>query len=79
MKARDGEEIVCNCAQPAGSFRNNVEDGASIASHDIEIEPLMIWDLDNGGRWFCPTCKETAAQRFSGDRWRVRTKRGWVE
>jgi hypothetical protein len=31
------------------------------------------------GRSVCPTCKMEAASRLSGDRWRARTKRGWVE
>ena len=37
MKAHAGEEIVCKCAQPAGNFRHNVEDHASISSDDIAI------------------------------------------
>ena len=62
MKAREGEEIVCKCAQPAGNFRRDVEDHATISLlDDIAISPdLPVPDDDHrvvcstwrdGGRW----------------------------
>jgi hypothetical protein len=78
MKAHEGEEIVCKCAQPAGNFRHNVEDHASISSDDIAISPdLPVPDDDD--RVVCPTCKTLMAQRLSGDRWGVMTRNGWLE
>ena len=78
MKAHKGDQIVCECAQPAGRFDRNVEDGANVSGKDFIIT-LLPGDVPNGGdHWFCPTCKETVA-RFSGDRWRVRTRNGWLE
>jgi hypothetical protein len=78
MKTHAGEEIVCKCTQPAGNFRHNVEDHASISSDDIAISPdLPVPDADH--RVLCPTCEETVAQRFSGDRWGVNTKKGWLK
>jgi hypothetical protein len=67
---------MCNCAQPAGSFRKDVADHASISSEDIEISSdLPVPDDD--GLVVCPICKATVAQRFS-DGWRVRTRNGWL-
>jgi len=75
MKARKGEAIVCNCAQPVGSFLNDVEDGASISQRDISIS--LPWPSLNDP-YVCPKCQTPVAERFSDDRWRVMTKRGWV-
>jgi hypothetical protein len=76
MKALKGEEIVCDCAQPAGSFRDDVEDRASISSKNIAITlPGVPGDH---GRWVCPVCHTTVAC-FISDRWRVRTINGWLE
>ena len=63
MKAHAGEEIVCKCTQPAGNFRHNVEDHASISSDDIAISPdLPVPDADH--RVVCPTCEETSGPAF---------------
>jgi hypothetical protein len=83
VSAPKGQEIVCDCAQPSGRFHKDLDDRASISSNDIEI-PLPVVEL---GRWVCPTCKATVAERFGdrtvaqplGDRWRVRTRNGWLE
>jgi hypothetical protein len=59
------------------------EDAASgqfggFGSDDIAISPdLPVPDADH--RVVCPTCEETVAQRFSGDRWGVNTKKGWLK
>lgn len=77
MKAYEGEKIVCRCAQPAGKFRHDVDDRASISNDDIAISlPVTHDDL---GRYVCPTCKVTVAQQFIGDCWGVRTRNGWLE
>ena len=78
MKAYQGEEIICYCPKPAGGFRRDVDDGTSISTDDIEIEPLD-WSLENGGHWFCPACEAIVARRFLDRHWQVRTKRGWIE
>lgn len=77
MKAHKGDKIVCKCDQPAGSFHKDVNDGASITSNDIAF--TLSGAHDDFGRWVCPTCKESVAERFVGDRWRVRTRKGWLE
>jgi hypothetical protein len=51
---------------------------ASISSDDIAISPdLPVPDDDH--RVVCPTCEALVGQRFSGDRWGVNTKKGWLE
>jgi hypothetical protein len=78
MKAYKGEEIVCKCAQSAGTFRHDVEDHSSIFSDDIALSPdLPVPDDENCV--VCPTCETLVAQRFSGDRWGVNTEKGWLE
>ncbi len=76
MKAREGEEIVCGCPRPVGSFRRDVGGDASISSDDIAISLPGI--PDDLGRWVCPECKVPVAQ-FAGDHWRVKTRRGWLQ
>jgi hypothetical protein len=80
MKTRMGEQIVCGCARPAGRFRHDVDDRDGILSDDIELflDAGTAFDAANG-RWVRPMCKMEPASRVSGDRWRARTKRGWVE
>ncbi len=77
MKAYEGEKIVCKCAQPAGKFRHDVDDRASISNNDIEISRPR--DPDDLGRYVCLTCEVTVAQQFFGDCWGVNTKNGWLE
>ena len=76
MKAHKGEEIVCNCARPAGSFRHDVEDRGRISSEDIAIS--LPGAPDDNGCWVCPTCKAAVA-RFIGDHWQVKTKNGLLD
>jgi hypothetical protein len=64
MKAHEGEEIVCECVQPAGDFRHDVEDHASITSDDIAITLTGGVHHDWGFVWVCPTCNATVAERF---------------
>jgi hypothetical protein len=80
VKARKGEVIVCGCARPVGRFRRDVAVRDGILSDDIELflDPTTALDAANG-RWVCPVCKMEAASSVSGNRWRARTKRGWVE
>jgi hypothetical protein len=75
MKAHRGEEIVCDCGRVGGSFRNDVADDASISSRDITISLPDVPDFL--GRWLCPDCRLEVA-RFSGNHWRVLTRRGWL-
>jgi hypothetical protein len=76
MKAIKGEGIVCKCPRPAGNFLRDIDDETSISSEDIAIAlPGFPGGL---GCWVCAECGEEVAQRFSGDQWRVRTKRGWL-
>ena len=76
MKAHKGEEIVCRCPQPAGSFLRDVEDGANILTDDVAI--TLPWSTIEAWRYVCPTCHVTVAQNF-GDRWGVMTRSGWLE
>lgn len=76
MKAVRGEGIVCKCMRPAGDFLRDVGDNASISSDDLAI--FLPGVPDDFGRWVCPECKEEVAL-FSGKRWRVKTKRGWID
>jgi hypothetical protein len=75
-KAVKGEGIVCKCLRPAGDFLCDVDDNASISSDDLAI--FLPGVPDDFGRWVCPECKEEVAL-FSGKRWRVKTKRGWID
>jgi hypothetical protein len=76
MKAHKGEEIVCKCSRPAGTFLSDVDQGSSISSEDIAISlPGVADDL---GCWVCPKCGEEVAQRYGADEWRAKTKRGWL-
>ena len=77
MKVRKGEEIVCDCPRPAGNFLRDVDEDASISSEDIAIS--LPGAHDDLGRWVCPDCKEQVAQRFAGDQWCVRTRRGLLQ
>jgi hypothetical protein len=79
MKAQEGEEIVCKCAQPAGNFLHDVEDHGSISTGDIAITLPGGAHHDRGFVWVCPTCNATVAQRFSDGHWGVNTKKGWLE
>jgi hypothetical protein len=76
MKAVKGEGIVCKCPRPAGNFLRDIDDETSISSENIAIALPGV--PDSLGCWVCPECGEEVAQRFSGDQWRVRTKRGWL-
>jgi hypothetical protein len=76
MKAFKGDEIVCDCPRPAGSFLRDVDDGASISTDDIAI--TLPWSTIEAWRYVCPTCHVTVAQNF-GDHWRVRTRNGRLE
>jgi hypothetical protein len=76
MKAVRGEGIVCKCMRPAGDFLRDVGDNASISSDDLAI--FLPGVPDDFGRWGCAECKEEVAL-FSGKRWRVKTKRGWID
>ena len=76
MKARQGELIVCNCIEPIGKFRFDVEDQESITSEDIAISaPPPQWS-DN--LYICSTCHSKVAEMVGGT-WRVRTRNGWIE
>ena len=75
MKAYGGEEIICDCGRVAGSFHNDVPDGASISSKDIALS--LPDSPDVLGRHLCPNCKAEVA-RFERDHWRVLTRRGWL-
>jgi hypothetical protein len=76
MKVHKGEEIACKCLRPAGNFIRDIDAHASISSEDIAISVPGVPDAL--GCWVCPDCGEEVAQRFSGDQWRVRTRRGWL-
>jgi hypothetical protein len=65
------------CPAPAGNFLRDIDDQTSISSKDIAISLSGV--PDGLGCWACPECGEEVAQRFSGDHWRVRTKRGWIQ
>jgi hypothetical protein len=77
MKAHKGEEIVCDCPRPAGNFLRDIDEDARISSEDIAIS--LPGAHDDLGRWVCPDCKEQVAQRFAGDQWCVRTRRGLLQ
>ena len=76
MNAHKGDKIVCKCGQPAGSFLENVDDGATISSEDIDLEVTLA--LDNPDRYVCSHCNEPVAYLVSG-RWQVMTTKGWRE
>ena len=78
MKAHEGEKIVCKCAEPAGKFDRDVDDRASISCYDIKIFTWLCTS-DGPDRWVCLTCKEPVAELLSGDHYRVRTRKGWLE
>jgi hypothetical protein len=77
MKASKGQEIVCDCARPAGRFRQDVANGVNISTDDIELDLPWTAVDDISRRVVCPTCK-TEAARFVGDHWQVRTRSGWL-
>jgi hypothetical protein len=76
MKAHTGEEIICKCPRPAGTFLSDVDQGSSISSEDIAI--FLPGAVDDFGCWVCPKCGEEVAQRYGADQWRAKTKRGWL-
>jgi hypothetical protein len=76
MKAHKGDQIVCKCAQPAGHFDRDVEDLAHISSRDIVFSVPLAHHGSH--RHVCPTCHEPVAY-FLGDRWRVKTRKGFIE
>jgi hypothetical protein len=72
-----GKRSSANALSPL-DFRHDVEDHASISSDDIAISPdLPVPDDDHCV--VCPTGETLVAQRFSGDRSGVNTKKGWLE
>ena len=76
MKAHKGEEIICKCPRPAGTFLSDVDQGSSISSEDIVI--FLPGVGDDFGCWVCPKCGEEVAQCYAADQWRAKTKRGWL-
>jgi hypothetical protein len=78
MKAHKGDEIVCHCAERAGYFLADVEDSESISSGDIRFEWTAPLAPDLPHCHVCSTCDQTVGY-FLGGRWRVRTRRGWLE
>jgi hypothetical protein len=76
MKAHKGEEIVCDCRQPAGNFLRDVDDHAAVSGADFAID-LSLSSIE-ARRYVCKMCKATLAE-LSGDHWLVRMRKGWLE
>jgi hypothetical protein len=80
MKARKDDLIVCNCpapAPPAGKFREDVEDEASVTTDAILIDSSSTDIHDNS--YFCRKCHATVAQQLREGEWNVRTRSGWLK
>jgi hypothetical protein len=64
MKAHKGEEIICKCPRPAGTFLSDVDQGSSISSEDIAIFSPGV--ADDFGWGVCPkSCTPLTSSELS--------------
>jgi hypothetical protein len=74
MKAHKGEEIICKCPRPAGTFLSDVDQGSSISSEDIAISCPALQTISVAGsvrsaerRWLSVTLPTSGARRQNAD------------
>ena len=70
MKAREGEEIVCKCSRPAGTFLSDIDQGSSISSRTLKFPCPALQMISVAGslrsaerKWLSVTLPISGARR----------------